>query len=305
MNRENSYGLAPIALFAYRRPSHLKRTIEALQANDLASRSELHIFCDGPKAVDDLAAIEAVRAYVETIGGFASVTKIFQPTNLGIGNSITAGVSKIVTTKGAVIVLEDDIVTSPHFLRYMNEGLDLYENEPAVACIHGYLYPVWETLPETFFLRGADCWGWATWKRAWAIFEPNGKLLLQSLKDRQLETLFDLDNSYGFTEMLRAESNNERGPWNWDIHWHASAFLAGMLTLYPGRSLVENIGHDGSGEHCAASQEYAAVVSSEAVSIDAIPVQENPQARQIVARYFRRAFPRGADLSTASADRNS
>jgi hypothetical protein len=290
MLSEYKRGLSPIALFAYRRPSHLKRTIEALQANDLASRSELHIFCDGPKAVDDFAAIEAVRAYVETIGGFASVTKIFQPTNLGLSNSIIAGVSKIVTAKDTAIVVEDDIVTSPHFLRFMNEGLDLYENEPAVACIHGYLYPVQETLPETFFLRGADCWGWATWKRAWALFEPNGKLLLQALKDRQLETSFDLDNSFGFTEMLRRESNIEHG--SWDIHWHASAFLAGMLTLYPSRSLVENIGHDGSGEHCAASQEYATVVSSEPVLIKAIPVQENPQARQIVARYFRRAFPR-------------
>jgi putative methyltransferase (TIGR04325 family) len=286
----NKRGLAPIALFAYRRLNHLERTIEALKANDLAAQSELYIFCDGAKSADDFAAVEAVRQYVETIDGFARVTKIFQRTNLGLSNSIIGGVSKIVSARGRVIVVEDDIVTSPYFLRFMNEGLGLYENELSVASIDGYVYPVEETLPETFFLRGAGVWGWATWKRAWTIFEPNGKLLLQALKERQLETLFDLDNSYGFTEMLRVESIIEHG--SWDIHWHASAFLAGMLNLHPGRSLVENIGIDGTGEHRAVSQEFATRLSLEPISIEAIPVRENPQARQAIIRHLRRASPR-------------
>src|ERR1700724_1178578 len=165
---------APIALFAYNRPFHLRQTVEALQKNDLASRSHLHIVCDAAKSPVDHQSVQDVRTYARKVDGFARVFVREQARNLGLANSIISGVTNLAGEHGRVIVLEDDLVTSPWFLRFMNEGLEFYADEPRVASIHGYVYPVKGELPETFFIRGTDCWGWATWDRAWSCFNSDG-----------------------------------------------------------------------------------------------------------------------------------
>src|SRR5260370_30670471 len=104
-----------------------------------------------------------------------------------------------------VIVLEDDIVVSPFFLSYMNGALSLYEDEPRVASIHAYVYPIKEPLPETFFLRGADCWGWATWRRGWELFNSDGRYLLSELRRRGLTQQFDLHGAYRSRKMLKPQ----------------------------------------------------------------------------------------------------
>ncbi len=131
-----------------------------------------------------------------------------------------------------VIVLEDDLVISPHFLQFMNEALDLYKKEDNVISITAYIYPVEGPLPETFFLRGADCWGWATWKRGWNLFQADGLALLKKLEEQKLERDFDFDGAYPYTQMLKDQISGKNN--SWAVRWYASAFLAGKLTLYPG-----------------------------------------------------------------------
>ena len=158
--------LAPIALFCFRRPAHLARVLEALQANTLASASILYLFCDGPRGPQDQLEVDEVRRVARAASGFAKVEVRCLEVNQGLAQSIISGVSEVLKRHGRVIVLEDDLVTSPYFLTFMNEALEKYEDTETVASIHGYLFPVLEHLPETFFIRGADCWGWATWSRA-------------------------------------------------------------------------------------------------------------------------------------------
>ncbi len=150
---------APIALFVFRRLEHVQLTVEALAANELASESELYIFCDGPRSAHDEAAVSEVRNYVKTVAGFAQVTVIEREKNIGLAQSIISGVTDVVSRHGRVIVVEDDLITSNFFLRYMNDGLRLYEHDERVASIHGYIYPISRPVADTFFLRGADCWG--------------------------------------------------------------------------------------------------------------------------------------------------
>ena len=169
---------APIALFTFNRPNHTRQTVEALARNDLAAESELFVFSDGPRTPAESPAIESVREYIRKTTGFRSVSLICRPNNLGLSRSIISGVSQICDRYGAVIVVEDDIVTSPFFLRYMNDALRVYRDTPEVVCVHGYVYTTGSSLPETFFIRGADCWGWATWTRGWKIFEKDGAFLL-------------------------------------------------------------------------------------------------------------------------------
>jgi hypothetical protein len=219
-----------------------------LKANPLAAQSDLFVFSDGPKNADAAAGVAQVRELLKGLTGFRSVTVAERERNFGLAASIISGVTDIVSRHGAVIVLEDDLVTSPHFLRYMNDALELYRDREEVASIHGYIYPVEGALPETFFLRGADCWGWATWKRAWELFEPDGAKLLARLRDGKLTKAFDRDGSYEYTRMLEDQISGRND--SWAVRWYASAFLADRLTLYPGRSLVQNIGMDALGTHC-------------------------------------------------------
>jgi hypothetical protein len=238
---------APIALFVYSRPDHTRATIEALVANELAASSDLIIYADAPRSPDKEVAVKDVREFIETISGFKSVTLHHRTHNYGLANSIIQGVTEVLRSHDRIIVLEDDMVTSPYFLTYMNEALERFALEDQVISIHGYVYPVKSALPEAFFLRGADCWGWATWRRGWALFNPNGQDLLDELKRRQLLNAFDFNDSYGYSEMLRGQIEGLND--SWAVRWYASAFLADKLTLYPGRTLVHNIGNDGSGTH--------------------------------------------------------
>ncbi|MFD1188891.1 glycosyltransferase, partial [Pontibacter rugosus] len=235
-------------LFVYNRPTHTKKTVAALLKNKFASDSDLFIYSDAPKKSEAEKDVSEVRQYISQIQGFKSVKVIEREKNLGLATSIIQGVTEVVNIYGRVIVLEDDLVTAPSFLSYMNTALKLYQQDDAVISVHGYVYPANINLVQnTFFLKGADCWGWATWKRGWDLFETDGSKLLQQLHAQELTTEFDFDNSYPYTQMLIDQINKKND--SWAIRWYASAFLENKYTLYPTKTLVKNIGLDMSGTH--------------------------------------------------------
>lgn len=275
---------APITLFTYARPEHTKRTVEALLNNHGVAEHDLIIYSDGPKTLEKRPAVDAVRNYLKSLKGFRSITIHTRPYNYGLARSIIEGVSEVLIQYDRIIVLEDDLITSPYFLKYMNEALEKYANDDRVISIHGYVYPVKETLPEVFFLRGADCWGWATWRRGWALFNPNGQELLDKLRREHLVKLFDFNGAYEYSKMLEAQVKGLND--SWAIRWYASAFLANRLTLYPGRSLAKNIGVDGSGTHCRQSAGFDSPLSDAPVELRDIDVVECAQARQAFETYF-------------------
>ena len=235
----------PILLFVYNRLNHTKRTVESLLANQNISQHELIVFSDGPKTVVDSSSVNQVRDFIATIKGFKSATVHCSNTNKGLSRSIIDGVTQVLKRFDSCIVIEDDLVLSPHFLSFMRDGLSKYSADSRVASIHGYVYPADSVLPTNFFMKGADCWGWGTWKRAWNLFEPDGSKLLEQLKKRGLINEFDFGGSYAYSGLLKKQI--ERKVDSWAIRWHASIFLENMLTLYPGKSLVHNIGNDRSG----------------------------------------------------------
>lgn len=281
---------SPIALFVYDRPEHTQRTVDALKQNILAQESDLIVFSDGPKTTLHTEGVDKVRRYLHEINGFKSVSIIERGVNLGLANSIIDGVTEIVNRHERIIVLEDDMVTSPYFLTYMNEALDKYADANRVISIHGYLYPVKEALPETFFLPGADCWGWATWRRGWDLFNSDGRYLLAELKRRKLTSDFDYNNAFPFSKMLEAQVAGVND--SWAIRWYASAFLADKVTLYPGHSLVHNIGNDSSGTHCRETSQFDVKLSQRRVNLGEIDVMPSLTGMKVFERYFKQA-PRG------------
>ena len=279
--------LAPIALFTYNRPWHTQQTVEALQKNKLASESELFIYSDDAKNDDARVSVDEVRKYIDNITGFKKITVIKRDKNWGLANSIIDGVTKIVNEYGRIIVLEDDLVTSPYFLKYMNTALDFYKNEKSVISIHGYIYPI-ENLPNSFFIKGADCWGWATWKNKWDIFEPDGQKLLNELTVKNLEKESDFNGSYDFTRMLKDQINGKNS--SWAIRWYMSAFLKNMVTLYPGKSYVQNIGFDSQGVHCRETDIFNINLNKTFI-FKKIKVNENLEARKKMELFFKKIKP--------------
>lgn len=280
---------APIALFVYNRLWHTQQTITSLAANVLADQTDLFVFSDGPKRDSNLHQVGVVRNFLKDIAGFRSVQIVESDTNKGLANSIISGVSTILDRFEEVIVLEDDMVTSPYFLSYINSALGVYKNDNDVISIHGYIYPVSSRLPETFFLKGADCWGWATWRRGWKLFETDGQKLLNQLKERDLTTEFDFDGTYPFTRMLEKQIRGQND--SWAIRWYASAFLQNKLTLYPGKSLVQNIGNDSSGTHSRDSKRFDHSSLAQRISVHRLSIMEDASSKEIISDYFRSSTP--------------
>ena len=281
--------LAPIALFVYNRPDHVQRTLIALQKNPLASDSELFVFSDGPRDEISKSPVENVRRTLSELDGFKAVHVIERESNWGLARSIIDGVTRLTEQYGRVIVLEDDLVTSPYFLQYMNDALTHYEHHDQVMHISGYMFPVQsEELPPTFFLRTASCWGWATWSRAWRHFEKDTAKLLHDFDAASIRR-FNMDGTYDFWRQVKL---NHEGIINtWAVFWYASVFRQGGLCLHPARSLVSNIGTDGSGVHCGESDVFAATLADQPVSWFDPSLAENSMALQSTKAFFRGLRP--------------
>lgn len=238
--------LAPIILFVYNRPWHTQQTLEALMANELADQSILYIYCDGPKknaSVEDLKNIKKVRTLIRKKEWCKEVVIIVRDQNLGLANSVIKGVTEIINKHGSIIVLEDDLITSPFFLTYCNEGLRMYKNSANVYSINSFQFPLKTEIIDTFLCPLAtSTWGWATWKDKWNCFDTTieHKKLIQA--NKFLSQRFNFAN-YDYVSML--DNHN-----SWGIKWYYSVFMNNGLGLFPTKTLVSNIGFDGSGVNC-------------------------------------------------------
>lgn len=280
--------LAPILLFVYNRPEHVKRTLAALEQNILAKESELFIYSDAARSPQDEASVAEVRKIIRTaLPFFKQVNIIERETNWGLARSIIDGVTTQINRYERVIVLEDDLIVAPYFLKFMNDALDTYQHEEKVGHIQACDFTQDASLPDTFLIKWTGSWGWATWKRAWKYFNPDGKALLEELQRRKLTYTFDFNGKYGYTRMLRRQTEGKNN--SWAIRWNASLFLNDILSLNVGKSLVQNEGFDGSGTNCGGGNLYASRLWMNPIQVHRIsPATENLQARNAYVRYYAR-----------------
>lgn len=244
--------LAPIVILTYKRAEHLQKTLEAIRQNALAAESDLIVYSDGPKYPDneaDVAAINAVREVVKSKQWCKNVKLVAGEKNKGLNDAFFDGITEVMNEYGKAIILEEDIVVSPHFLDYMNDALNMYEHEKKVFQITGYIFNMkTQHLPSTYFMTHPFTWGWATWKDRWEKLIPDAKELMQVLVDNNHYKRLTFNGSeLDFWEQMQA---NAEGRMNtWDIKWFCSVVANEGLCLFPQFSLVKNIGFDGSGAH--------------------------------------------------------
>jgi hypothetical protein len=252
---EETSKLAPVVLFTYNRLDHTEKTINYLKNNYLSDKTTLYIISDGPKNDNDIKKVDELRVYLHQISGFKKVIIIERKKNFGLAKNIVSGITQIINHYGKIIVLEDDIITSPYFLAYMNNALNRYEKHSVVMSVSGYIPPIdAKELPDYFFMPWFDCWGWGTWKDRWYLLEKSPKKII---KESKLSFIRRLNVDGSSPDMWSTLIDNYRGKKKtWAIFYFFSICKANGLVLYPKNPFCKNIGFDGTGENCEDGNVY-------------------------------------------------
>jgi len=251
--------ISPVAVFGFNRAEHLDRTLKALMNNELANMTPVFIFIDGARHDSDMADVVAVQNVARKATGFSRIEIVIRDKNAGLATSIIEGVSKVLMEYDSVIVLEDDLVTSPYFLMYMNKALVRYKYSKNVMSISAFgRKEVAEGLCgmdqfDAYFVPRNSSWGWGTWKDSWQLADWDVSDYEEFSNDKELRKQFSaagedvclmLDlQQYGFLD-------------SWAIRWTYAHFVNDGVSLVPYHSYVKNIGFDGSGTHCRISDRF-------------------------------------------------
>ena len=254
----------PLAFYAYNRPDHTARALDALAACLRKDEFEFYFFSDGARNAEAEADVAEVRRVLTANADRFSAQIIERPTNLGLARSIVNGVSRLCESHGRVVVLEDDLIVSPDFLHYMVSALDHYENENNVMQVAGYtVAPPQQLDTDVFLLPVTTTWGWGTWQRAWEKFSWTPEGWPEKKNNEQWLSSFQINGAGNYVLMLEdrlAGRNN-----SWGILWWYAVSRCGGEVVYPGNSLVWNDGFDGSGVHCGSGS----ALGQEASPLDA------------------------------------
>lgn len=277
--------IAPVVLFVYRRPWHTRQTVEALQENELAELSDLYIFSDGTKGDEDAEGVHEVRQLVDKLAVFKSVTVVKRKENWGLATSVISGVTEVLEQRGRAIILEDDIVTGPYFLKFMNDALDFYASIERVWHISGWNFPIDAAgLGDAFLWRGMECWGWATWSDRWRYFQKDNDMLFREFSDDDIRRI----NLDGYNNVWSQVVSNAEGKIDtWAVYWYATLFQHHGLSLNPAKTHVRNIGFDGTGVHGDIVAGYGSPLSEVREYRFPREISENSLAVNRIKRFLR------------------
>ena len=289
--------LAPIILFLYNRIDHTKETVEALRCNDLAQKSDLYVFCDGPKkdaTQEQIGKVMEVQSYAGTIVGFKHVYVKKRPVNKGLANSVISGVSEIIEKYGKVIVVEDDIITHPFFLRFMNDALSFYEEDKRIFTIGGMTDKI--DIPDSYrkdvlLSHRVESWGWATWADRW--FSAEWVISKYSIWGKnQRKEIKQLcrggEDLWGMLQMQNLKKID-----SWAVRWQYNMSKQNKYCLRPVCSFVSNIGFDGSGVHCGTFETGTGIILTTALYANdryEIILEQNIVENKDISDGYKRLF---------------
>lgn len=283
--------ISPVALFVYNRVDNTLQTLRALMANTLAAQTDLYVFSDGGKDEASWSAVREVRKLLHEIAqevarthSLLSMTIVERPDNFYLERNIIEGINQVLEHHDTIIVLEDDIVTSPHFLQFMNDAFRLYRHEKRVMHVSGFtrLEGVSVSSPHFYFTPFMGGWGWGTWRDRWNshfVHFSSREEALSGCSQKMLDAV-----EYGGVFPCLKDLN--RQPIPWDICWTMAIRKAHGLCLYPSQTLVRNIGLTGGTHYgnlpawCTRLlqyYEYDRPVYEGAIAVTIVEPREDPQ----------------------------
>ena len=256
---------APIIVFAYNRPDHLRKTLIWLGQNELANESTLYIFCDGPKpnATDEqLTKVDNARKVAHELAivpTFNEVHIFEREENLGLGTSVITGVTEIINKHGRAIVLEDDLETSPYFLSYMNQCLDHYDARKSVFSISGLSRPH----PERFYPKDYpyDVYvslthhptGWGTWADRWNQVDWDADAY-EIIKNQP--AMIEAFRRIEYTEWDALTKQRETKQNVWSVRFGLAHFVNHAVSICPIVSYINHIGWDAEATNATSSSQW-------------------------------------------------
>lgn len=234
-----------VAIFAFNRPHHLKKTLNSLSKNLSAKKFDIYIFCDGPKNKYDQKKINRVHKVAKNIGIFKSKKFFFRKKNFGLHNSLKYGISKVLKIKTSVIVLEDDIITNKYFLNYMFKALNFFNNHKNIGSITGYSYT--DCNDDMFLSQRHASWGWGTWRHIWKKMKWEKKYIKKFVNQNNFKNNFNKAGKDMF-QLLEEQLDGKID--TMDIIFNFNCFIKKKFCVCPRNSMLYNIGLDGTGIHC-------------------------------------------------------
>jgi len=249
MNYSDGWQQHPVALLAHNRPHHFAQTLAALRACQV---KHLYIFVDGPKSSDDTAHINNVLGIIKKID-WTTPHVIAQSKNIGLANSIIGAVDSILADHDTIILLEDDIVVSEFFFPFIHECLMRYEKSSRVLSVSGYTIPLPQQIIErypwdVYFVPRITSWGWATWRDRWGLYERD---VARGLEKAVSQGTNLTRGGVDVPSLIKRRADGMLDAWT--PGWLLASDLNGMYNANPTKSLVTNIGMDGTGANCGKS----------------------------------------------------
>jgi len=284
--------LAPVVVFGYNRPQHLRRTLDALAACRLAEKSDVYVFADGPRkptAADAVAEVRQVLAAEAEAGRFASFRVEESETNRGLANSIIHGVGQVLAVHGRVIVLEDDLLVSADFLAFMNDCLEFYKEDPSVGAVSGFC-PISE-IPvgyreDVFMANRSSSQGWGTWARVWDDVDWSAAGVEQLNQNWKLRKALNSEGNDRYDRLRRQLAGKID---SWSIRFGLSLFLRGLGTIYPTVNRIQNIGYDGTGIHSGIGRPKNEQIAEAPYTLR--PVSADPNIQRAFRTTYSGGFP--------------
>lgn len=233
--------LAPIALFCFKRLDTLQRCVESLKDCPESYATELIIFSDGPRSEEEKDKVNKIRAFCKKIKGFKSIRINHRKENLGVDYNIILGIQEMSQEFENFIVVEDDLVVSNQFLRFMNAGLCHFSQFDKILTISAFNYVqipnnyIW----DCYFTQRANPWGWATWSNKikevdWDLSASEN--FLTNSKENKAFNAWGSDRSRMLKRTLKGEIRA------WDIRLEYYQFKIDLFTCYSTKNLVLNNG---------------------------------------------------------------
>lgn len=245
---------AAVLFLVFNRPDVTARCFEAIRA---ARPPRLYVAADGPRAEreGEAARCDSVRAIATDVDWPCEVRTLFRDENLGCRQAVSGALDWFFAAEEQGIVLEDDCLASPEWFPFAEEMLERFHDDERVMCIsashfHGAAH---RPADSYFFSRYNHCWGWASWRRAWAMYDDD---MVDWPALRQTAWLRVVGHgSYLFqrywTRLFDVVREGRRMD-SWAYRWTYSCWVQSGLTVLPGRNLVSNIGFDADATHTGA-----------------------------------------------------
>lgn len=242
---------SPTLFIIFNRPDTTRRVFESIR---IAKPARLYIAADGPRSnkLGEKERCDEVRKLTEQIDWPCEVKRLYRETNLGCKQAVSDAITWFFQHEEQGIILEDDCLPDQSFFRFTGQMLEQYKNDTSIFHINGSNF-----LSETdssligdsyYFSKNVHVWGWASWRRAWNLYNIDMKGIDDPLIQKNIKSQFK-DKKIGRFWVALFKHIRDKNVDTWDAQWAYTVLISEGICITPKENLIENIGFTSEGTH--------------------------------------------------------